>query len=90
MVGETQDVTGTILFNRDGSIKASRSAIEVKPLTLKTDEEDRGDFLRNNSLESEKFPTATLATKEVRGLPWPLPAEGVQCRWSFIASGSRK
>lgn len=75
-VGETQDVEGAILFNPDGSVDSARSVIDINLLTLKTDEEDRDNFLRNNSLESEKFPTATLVAKDVRGLPWPLPTEG--------------
>jgi len=75
-VGETQDVEGAIMFNPDGSVDSARSVIDINLLTLKTDEEDRDKYLRNNSLESEKFPTATLVAKEVRGLPWPMPSDG--------------
>ncbi|MCH1928023.1 YceI family protein, partial [Shewanella sp. C31] len=43
---------------------------------LRSDQARRDNYLRQNTLETGRFPTATFRPKEVRGLPNPLPQSG--------------
>ena len=74
-VGETPDVAGAIVFGADGSVQPG-SKIVVDLRTLRSDEARRDGFLRQNSLESNRFPLAQFAIREVSGLSWPLPESG--------------
>ena len=42
---------------------------------MRTDEEDRYDYLDTDSLESIKFPILVFVVEHTPGLPWPLPLE---------------
>jgi polyisoprenoid-binding protein YceI len=75
-VGETPDVSGEIVFDRDGAVQPDRSILVVDLRTLSSDDPDRDDFLLGESLESERFPFAEFVVQEAPGLPWPLPREG--------------
>ena len=44
--------------------------------SLRSDRDRRDRFIRENGLESNKFPTAEVAVLELPGLPWPLPGSG--------------
>jgi polyisoprenoid-binding protein YceI len=44
--------------------------------TLVSDESRRDTYLRTNAIQSNTYPEATFALREVAGLPWPLPASG--------------
>ena len=74
-VGETPDVVGAIVFGADGSVQPG-SKIVVDLRTLRSDEVRRDNFLRQNSLESNRFPLAEFVIREVSGLSWPLPESG--------------
>ena len=43
---------------------------------LVSDSDKRDGFLREKSLESDRFPDTSLVIQEVRGLQWPLPSQG--------------
>lgn len=75
-VGETSDVRGSIVFDGKGSVRAGESVLVVDLRTLRSDDPDRDDFLRGESLESDRYPFAEFRVLEARGLPWPLPEEG--------------
>ena len=75
-VGETNDVTGTIVFNEDGSVASEASVLIVGVDRLGSDESRRDNFLRRSSLESSSFPDAKYAVTGAEGLAWPLPTEG--------------
>ena len=75
-VGETTDVSGSIVFSADGTVQPGRSGIVIDMRTLRSDEFRRDNFLRERSLESDKFPLAEFAIHETPGLPWPLPESG--------------
>jgi polyisoprenoid-binding protein YceI len=75
-IGETSDVTGAMVFNSDGVVQLDQSMLVVDLRTLRSDEDDRDDFLLGESLESERFPFAEFAVQEAPGLPRPLPQEG--------------
>jgi polyisoprenoid-binding protein YceI len=75
-IGETSDVNGTIVFNADGTLQPGRSFISADLRTLQSDEERRDNYIRQNSLESNAYPTAVFLVQEVKGLTWPLPQDG--------------
>lgn len=75
-VGETPDVSGAIVFDGDGAVRPEESMLVVDLRTLRSDEADRDDFLRWESLESDRYPLAEFEVHEAPGLPWPLPTEG--------------
>ena len=73
-VGETPDVSGTIVFNPDGTVQPDRSQLVINLQTLRSNEGRRDRFLRDNSLESNEYPEARFVVQNASGLPWPLPA----------------
>ena len=75
-VGETPDVSGSIIFDGDGRIDSTRSELTVDLSSLQSDESRRDNYLRTRSLQSNTYPTARFAVHETPGLPWPLPAQG--------------
>lgn len=75
-VGVTTEVTGSIAFDEEGGIIAERSKIAVDVSSLESDEGRRDRYIRNNSLESNRFPIALFEARATRGLSWPLPASG--------------
>ena len=75
-IGETTNVNGQLIFNIDGSLDPSRSTITVDLTSLKSDSSRRDGFIRENTLETDNFPTAKLVIKDFSGLPWPLPNSG--------------
>ena len=75
-VGTTREVSGSVIFDRSGKVKADQSKIIVDLLSLISGEDERDDFLRTNSLESKKFPFAELVVREMQGMSWPIPCQG--------------
>jgi polyisoprenoid-binding protein YceI len=63
-------------LNPSGSVVPEQSKIEVDIRTLRSDESRRDNFIHRNVLESQQFPSAVFVPKEIRGLPFPLPATG--------------
>ena len=75
-IGETNQISGSIIFNKDGNIIEDESKITVNVNSLKSDSSRRDRYISRRSLESEKYPEATIFIKEIRNLPWPLPESG--------------
>ena len=75
-IGTTEQVEGAIVFDAEGAVDSARSKITVDMASLRTDSDRRDGYVRNNTLETSKFPTAELVVKSVPGLPWPLPSSG--------------
>ena len=75
-VGQTREVSGSLMFDGSGAVVSGQSKITVGLLSLQSDEDDRDEFLRTNSLESEKFPLAELVVRGTPGMPWPIPCQG--------------
>ena len=75
-VGETREVSGSLVFDGSGAVVSGQSKIIVGLHSLQSDEDDRDEFLRTNSLQSEKFPLAELVVRETPGMPWPIPCQG--------------
>ncbi len=75
-IGVTEQVEGAIVFTADGSVDPARSKITVDMASLKSDSDRRDGYVRNNTLETSKYPTAELVVTSTPGLPWPLPSSG--------------
>lgn len=75
-IGATSAVEGAIVFDAQGRLVPADSRVTVDLRTLKSDEARRDNYLRRNTLETERFPTVTFVPSEARGLPFPLPQSG--------------
>ena len=75
-VGTSPGVSGTLLLGADGSIAADQSTITVDLTKLKSDESRRDNFVKTDTLQTSKFPTATFVAHAVQGLATPLPTTG--------------
>ena len=71
-VGATTVIEGTVTLNDDGTVRAG-SLIVVDLASITSDQARRDGFVRNNTLQTSRFPTATFAPAVVEGLPTPLP-----------------
>ena len=74
-VGTTESVTGAIVVNANGSF-APESKLTVDMRSLRTDEPKRDGFVRENTLETNRYPNAEFVPKRHKGMPTPLPASG--------------
>ena len=75
-VGRTNEVSGTVVFDAQGRVVRELSVARVNLNSLRSDESRRDNFVRQNTLQTSRYPEAVLVPTEVRGLPWPLPQEG--------------
>jgi polyisoprenoid-binding protein YceI len=75
-VGATSAVEGAVVFDAQGRLVPGDSRFTVDLRTLRSDEARRDNYLRRNTLETERHPTVTFTPAEARGLPVPLPASG--------------
>jgi polyisoprenoid-binding protein YceI len=74
-VGQTTDVSGSLVIGADGAVNSAQSKIVVDLRTLKSDQDQRDGFLQGpRGLNTEKFPTAEFIPRRVVGMPWPWPA----------------
>lgn len=75
-VGETDAVSGTVVFTADGEINQDESSIVVDITGLTSDRDRRDGFIQRRTLESETYPTVELVPIQTRGLEFPLPSSG--------------
>jgi polyisoprenoid-binding protein YceI len=80
----TSSINGAIALDAEGSV-ARGSAFTVDLRTLQSDESRRDGFVKTNTLETGRYPTATFAVTGVSGLPAPLPDTGT---WQFDLAGT--
>jgi protocatechuate 3,4-dioxygenase beta subunit/polyisoprenoid-binding protein YceI len=74
-VGKTDQVSGSITLNADGSIDpASQFTVDVS--TLVSDQNMRDNYVRRNILQTDQYPTVTFKPASVSGLANPLPTSG--------------
>ena len=76
-VGTTEACSGKIVLLPDGSVDSSQSKLRIDLRTLTTDQERRDAYVRNRTLETEKFPFVEFVPKRFTGLNMPLPKTGV-------------
>ena len=75
-IGETPDVSGSVVFDADGKVDSSKSVVMVGLAGLKSDESRRDGYVRNRVFDVSQYPDAELVITEVADLPWPLPESG--------------
>lgn len=80
----TASISGIIRLGADGGVLPG-STFVVDLSTLRSDESRRDSFVKANTLETRRFPTATFAATKVSGLPRPLPTSGT---WQFDLTGN--
>ena len=74
-VGVTKTVQGVVAFDSKGAF-LPQSNFSIDLSTLKSDESRRDGFIRQNTLQTDRFPKATFKPKEVKGLTFPLAKTG--------------
>lgn len=68
VAGETQDVSGVVQLDlSDAAIGPNRFAVYLP--TLKTDQKLRDGWIRENALESDRFPLAIFVAHAIHGVP---------------------
>jgi polyisoprenoid-binding protein YceI len=75
-VGATSAIEGAIAFDAQGRVVPADSRITVDLRTLRSDEARRDNYLRRNTLDTDRYPTVLFVPIEARGLPTPLPSTG--------------
>ena len=81
-IGRTSAVTGAINFDDSGAIVAAGSQINIGVGGLTSDKERRDGFVRRRLLETDSFPTVTLALTSASGVNLPL-AEADSSRFTL-------
>ena len=74
-IGSTKNFTGTIVARSDGTIVASDSKLQVDLSTLKSDEGQRENFIKQNTLQTNRYRYATFVPTAIEGLSLP-PKDG--------------
>ena len=74
---------GTFALNNDGTF-TPESKIVFDLTTLSSDQRDRDNFVKQDTLATRQFPTATFVPTKVIGLTLPLPASGT---FTFTMAG---
>lgn len=75
-VGATRAVEGGLALDGQGRIIEMASRFTVDLATLRSDEPKRDNYLRRNTLDTDRYPTIVLVPTELRGLRLPPPATG--------------
>ncbi len=75
-VGTTNNVVGSIVVDQNGAIAPEQSRIAVDTASLESDSARRDNYVRQNTLETQEYPTAEFVVREAPGLPNPLPTSG--------------
>jgi polyisoprenoid-binding protein YceI len=68
-IGRTKGVAGDILVDFNDPAKSQIGDIVINVSQLTSDEGRRDNFIRNNGLESSRYPEATFKTTAISGLP---------------------
>jgi polyisoprenoid-binding protein YceI len=75
-VGTSPTVAGTLVIAPDGSIVTAQSKLTIDLRALKSDQDQRDNFVRTRTLETDKFPYAEFAPTRIEGLPAMIPTQG--------------
>ena len=71
-VGATKTITGVIVTTKDGKIVKEQSKITIDISKLQSDRGQRDNFLRGNTLQTNRFPNVVFVPTEAQGLAWPI------------------
>jgi polyisoprenoid-binding protein YceI len=75
-VGSTRAIDGGIVLDAQGRVVTGNSRLTVDLRTLQSDRDRRDNYVRRNTLETDRFPMVVFVPSEVRGLSSPLPQTG--------------
>jgi polyisoprenoid-binding protein YceI len=75
-IGTTSQVSGTIVLGPGGEPVADQSKVTVDLSTLQSDERRRDNFIKSDTLQTNRFPAAVFVPRETQGLSLPLPSSG--------------
>ncbi len=75
--------TGTFLLKDDGTFSPD-SKISFDLTTLASDQRDRDNFIKNDTLQVRQFPKAEFVPTKTTGLTLPMPASG---EFTFTLAG---
>lgn len=75
-VGVTNQISGAVVVNPDGSIDTAQSRLTVNMASLTSDQRNRDNYVRRNVLRTDQYPDAVFVPTQVTGLPSPLPESG--------------
>lgn len=76
-IGATSAILGALVLDATGGVVSDGSRFVVDLTTLVSDRQRRDRYVKNRTLETDQYPTIEFKPTEQRGLPWPLPANGV-------------
>ncbi|HXG42311.1 MAG TPA: YceI family protein [Dehalococcoidia bacterium] len=68
-VGRTNAISGDIYLTRQGLAPSPPSLLRVDLRTLRSDEGRRDNYVRNNTLQADRFPYAEFVLERVDGFP---------------------
>jgi len=80
---ETTELKGSFVLRANGTFTAD-SKITAGLQALKSNSSQRDGFIKNDTLDTRRFPTADFVPVRAVGLPSPLPASG---EWTFQLIG---
>jgi polyisoprenoid-binding protein YceI len=75
-VGVTSAINGALVLAADGSVLRDASRFEIDLTTLESDNARRDNYVRRNTLETERYPLAIFEPIGIDGLVFPLPRSG--------------
>ena len=75
-MGVTQDVSGELTLEADGTVRTESSLIRVDLSTLQSDEGRRDNYVRSRTLGTGQYPYTDFVPTAISGLNWPLPSTG--------------
>ena len=75
-IGKTNEVSGMVTLNQDGSIDQANSKFTVDLSTLQSDESKRDGYVSRNILQTDQYPQAVFVPAQVTGLPEAVPQSG--------------
>ncbi len=75
-IGATKTVTGVIVLDKQGAVLGDQSKFEVDLNSLTSDQSRRDNFIKSNTLQTSKFPSAIFVPTATKSLPSPIPDSG--------------
>ena len=75
-VGTSKSVSGSLVLGSDGTVLADQSKISVDLSQLQSNESRRDNWIKNDTIQTSRYPMATFVPRSVAGLPTPLPTSG--------------
>lgn len=88
-VGQSEAVTGAVVFSKDGSIDPSKSKLTFDLRTLKSDQAMRDGFIQRRTLETDQYPSVEFVPKSIKNMPNPLDGQvGFQLTGDMTVHGT--